>query len=265
MATTNLMNRGFYYADAVFETIKIKHQKICFLEDHYFRLMASMRIMRMEIPVNFTLDFFEDKILNTLNEHGFSNARIKITVYRNGTGYYIPDSNLVNYHIDCTELLETDYQLNNATCEVEIFKDFFIPKSLLSNIKSTNKQIQVLAGIFAKENDYQNCLLLNTDKNLAETIYGNIFVVMNQQILTPPLSDGALNGIIRKQIMNAKSINNLFVIERSISSFDLQLAEEVFVTNVIKGVESITKFRKKEYIQTEVAEAVVKKLNELIV
>jgi branched-chain amino acid aminotransferase len=52
-------NRGFLYGDAVFETLKIVDKKILFWEDHYFRLMASMRIIRMEIPMHFTLEFFE--------------------------------------------------------------------------------------------------------------------------------------------------------------------------------------------------------------
>ena len=57
-------NRGFLYGDAVFETIKIVKSKILFLEDHYFRLMSSMRIVRMEIPMNFTMEYLEEQILN---------------------------------------------------------------------------------------------------------------------------------------------------------------------------------------------------------
>ena len=53
-------NRGYAYGDALFETIKVVHGKILFWEDHYFRLMASMRIMRMEIPMNFTMEYLED-------------------------------------------------------------------------------------------------------------------------------------------------------------------------------------------------------------
>ena len=59
-------NRAFLYGDAVFETVKIVNDKILFLEDHYFRLMAAMRIVRMEIPMNFTMDYFEEQILPVL-------------------------------------------------------------------------------------------------------------------------------------------------------------------------------------------------------
>ena len=57
-------NRSFLYGDAVFETVKIVNSKILFLEDHYFRLMSSMRIVRMEIPMNFTLEYLEEQILS---------------------------------------------------------------------------------------------------------------------------------------------------------------------------------------------------------
>ena len=56
-------NRGFLFGDSIFETIKVLDNKVLFLEDHYFRLMASMRICRMEIPMNFTMEYFEEQIL----------------------------------------------------------------------------------------------------------------------------------------------------------------------------------------------------------
>ena len=78
-------NRGFAYGDALFETIKVSHGKILFWEDHYFRLMASMRILRMEIPMNFTMEFLEDQITNTIKNNNLLNSstRVKITVFRN--------------------------------------------------------------------------------------------------------------------------------------------------------------------------------------
>ena len=56
-------NRGFKYGDAIFETIKVSNNRIIFWEDHYFRLMASMRMLRMKIPMEFTLEFLQKEIL----------------------------------------------------------------------------------------------------------------------------------------------------------------------------------------------------------
>lgn len=61
-------NRSFLYGDGVFETVKIVNGKILFLEDHYFRLMASMRVVRIEIPMNFTMEFLKSKFYLWLKE-----------------------------------------------------------------------------------------------------------------------------------------------------------------------------------------------------
>ena len=83
-------NRSFLYGDGVFETVKIVNNRILFLEDHYFRLMASMRVVRMEIPMNFTLEYFEEQILVAVKGNNLSGAvRARIIVYRNDGGYYL--------------------------------------------------------------------------------------------------------------------------------------------------------------------------------
>ena len=62
----SINNRGLQYGDAVFETLKVVSNRINFWEDHYFRLMASMRILRMEIPMTFSMEFLENEILKTI-------------------------------------------------------------------------------------------------------------------------------------------------------------------------------------------------------
>ena len=64
-------NRGFKYGDAIFESVKVMHKKVVFWEDHYFRLMASMRMLRMKIPMEFTLEFLEQEILKTVASQGY--------------------------------------------------------------------------------------------------------------------------------------------------------------------------------------------------
>ena len=170
-------NRGFLYGDAVFETLKIVNNKILFLEDHYFRLMASMRIVRMEIPMNFTMEFLEAQILNLIAEIGnIAAARVRLTVYRNDGGLYLPENNSVSFLIQAFPLQNELYTFKNGTYEVDLFKDFVITKQLLSTIKTTNKMINVVGSIYANENDLHNCLLLNNDKNVVEALNGNLFM-----------------------------------------------------------------------------------------
>lgn len=258
-------NRAFLYGDGVFETVKIINNRILFLEDHYFRLMASMRVVRMEIPMNFTMEYFEEQILNLVQQKNIeSSSRARITVFRNDGGLYLPKTNEVSFLIHATPLDNTLYALNTAEYEVDLYKDFYITKQLLSSIKTTNKMINVTGSIFAHENGLANCILLNDTKNVVEALQGNLFMVSGKKLITPPISEGCLNGILRKQILAlAKKVEGIEVLEEIISPFDLQKADELFLTNVITGIQPISKYRKKEFT-SNLAHLLVQKLNESI-
>ena len=258
-------NRGFLYGDGVFETLKVVNNKILFLEDHYFRLMASMRIVRMQIPNNFTLEYLEEQILSTaITNNCEASARIRFTVYRNDGGFYTPETRTISFVIQASPLANALYSFTDANYEVDLYKDFFIVKQLLSTIKTTNKIINITGSIFAQENDLQNCLLLNNEKNVVESLNGNLFLLIDGKLVTPPIEDGCLNGIVRKQVLAiAKKIEGLEVVEESISPFDLQKADELFITNIIMGIQPITQYRKKTF-SNMFAKELLQKLNNLI-
>ncbi len=255
-------NRGFLYGDAIFETIKVLGNKVLFLEDHYFRLMASMRICRMEIPMNFTMEYFEEQILSLVQSLSTSNAyRVRFSVYRESEGFYLPKSRQVQFIITASNLNSDLYSFQKERYEVELYKDFYLPKQLLSTLKTNNKMLQITGSIFANENGYENCLVLNDEKNVIEALQSNLFMKTGNTIVTPPVSDGCLNGIMRKQVLEIlKKMEGIEVKEISISPFDLQKADELFLTNVISGIQPITKYRKKEYA-SEFAKEVLIRLN----
>lgn len=255
-------NRGFLFGDAIFETIKVAQNKILFSEDHYFRLMSAMRICRMEIPMNFTLEYFEEQILKLTNTNKTnSNFRVRFSVYRKGDGFYLPKSKDIDFIITYLSLDSHLYELNSGKYEIELYKDAHITKQIFSTLKSNNKMIQITGSIFADENGYDNCLLLNDEKNVIEALQSNIFIRFGSEIQTPSLSDGCLNGIMRKQIISLIKKNSSFEItEKSISPFDLQKADEIFLTNTIKGIQSVTQYRKKSYTN-EAATALTEVLN----
>lgn len=254
-------NRGFLFGDSIFETIKVLDNKVLFLEDHYFRLMASMRICRMEIPMNFTMEYFESQIVNLVQALNIANSyRVRFSVYRDSEGFYLPKSRNVQFLVTASPLQEL-YEIGKHNYEVELYKDFYITKQLLSTLKTNNKMLQITGSIFAEENGYDNCLVLNNEKNVVEALQSNVFMKTGNVVVTPPVSDGCLNGIMRKQILEIlKKMEGIEVKENSISPFDLQKADELFLTNVISGIQPITKYRKKGYT-TEFASEVLKRLN----
>lgn len=262
-ASLTLNNRGFNYGDAVFETIKVSHSKILFWEDHYFRLMASMRIIRMEIPMNFTLEFLKDEILKLVknSNQAETSVRVKLVVFRDSEGLYTPKTNDVSFLITSRELHNNFYEINDTTYVVDLYKDHYISPSLLSTLKSNNRLINVIGGIYAKENSLDNCLLLNTNKNVVEALNSNVFLVNGNAIKTPPLSDGCIKGIMRKQIIEIVKLMPEYTIEEaSVSPFELQKADELFLTNVITGVQPISNYRKKQF-STAFSKNILAKLN----
>lgn len=253
-------NRGFAYGDSIFETIKVTNQKIIFWEDHYFRLMASMRMLRMKIPMSFTLEYLQEEILRTVKEQDSSGSyRVRLTIYRKEGGLYTPETNEIDFVI---EVKPNTYQSKNDY-KIDVFKDFYHYSGLLSTVKTNNKMINVLASIYAKENELHNCVLINEKKAVVEVTNGNIFVVQGNVIKTPALEQGCIKGIIRKKVIEILQNNEDYTIEETtISPFEIQKADEVFITNAIIGIQPVTQYKKKSF-KVEVSQKISKNLKVL--
>ena len=238
-------NRAFKYGDAIFETIKVVNTKVVFIEDHYFRLMASMRMLRMKIPMKFTLEFLQEEILRITKElSGVGTYRVRLTVYRKDGGFYNPKSNEIDYLIEASEF---NY-VEKLNYKVDLYKDFYNYSGLLSTIKTSNRMLNTLSAIFADENDLDNCILLNERKGVVEATNGNVFIIKDDVIKTPALNEGCIKGIVRKKVIEILEKHPDYTIEETvISPFELQKADEVFVTNAIIGIQPVTNYRKKVF------------------
>jgi branched-chain amino acid aminotransferase len=238
-------NRGFKYGDGIFETIKVVNKKVIFWEDHYFRLMASMRMLRMKIPMEFTLEFLEQEILKTVSSlEKAVNYRVRLNVFRKDGGLYTPKTNAIDYLIEASEV-NTQTKI---TYEIDVFKDFYNYSGLLSTIKTNNRMLNTLASIYADENDLDNCVILNERKGVAEVANGNIFIVKDNIVKTPALTEGCIKGIVRSKVIEILTKNQDFTIEETaISPFEIQKADEVFITNAITGIQVVTKYKKKSF------------------
>ncbi len=255
-------NRAFKYGDAIFETIKVVNGKVVFLEDHYFRLMASMRMLRMKIPMEFTLEFLQEEITKVVKELSeASTYRIRLTVFRKDGGLYTPVTNEIDYIIEGSPLEHTDKKVY----KVDVFKDFYNYSGLLSTVKTTNRMLNTLAAVFAEENDLDNCILLNERKGVVEAINGNLFIVKGNVVKTPALTEGCIKGIVRKKVIDIIEKHPDYTIEETaISPFEIQKADEVFITNAIIGIQSVTNYRKKEF-STEITNKIKSSLQLAIV
>ena len=238
-------NRGFKYGDGIFETIKVAQGKVVFWEDHYFRLMASMRMLRMRIPLEFTLEFLEQEILKTVAVlEKAPPYRVRLNIFRKDGGLYTPKTNEINYLLEASVFS----YVSKETYEIDVFKDFYNYSGLLSTVKTNNRMLNTLASIYANENDLDNCVLLNERKGVVEVTNGNIFIIKNNIVKTPALTEGCIKGIIRSKVIEILTKNKDYTIEETaISPFEIQKADEVFITNAIVGIQAVTKYKKKSF------------------
>jgi branched-chain amino acid aminotransferase len=261
------VKRATMYGDAVFETIRMRDNKLLFVEDHYFRLMASMRILRMPIPMEFTPEFFVDEANRLAEEVAVTDGRLRLQVVRKSEGRYTPDdNNECVWWMELEELGSQDYTWTSKGLKVDLFKDHYIQPGLLSTLKSSNALPYVLAGIFAKENGFDAMLLVNDNKMLVEANAANVFVLKDNILKTAPLEDGPLRGVFRKNLIGWAKEIGLEIKEESINPFELQKADEIWITNTISGVQWVEKYRKRTYKgdkAKELIELLQRKLNVL--
>ncbi len=259
----NADNRGFSHGDALVETLRIAPQKIYFWEDHYLRLMASMRILRMEIPMNFTMEYLEDQILNTIKATGLEDKSViaHLYIFRKTTKEGANLTNEVSFLISPKKETTPFYNINKNSYGIDLFKDHYVQAGMISNLSTVNSVLKTIGRVYASENGYEDCILINDSKNVVQTLKGNIFLVNQTQIKTPPLSDGCKNGILRKKMIELLSRLPEYTLEEtSISPFELQKADELFITDIKDGIQSVTQYRKAMYT-TEVAKDLLGKLN----
>ncbi len=223
--------------------------KLLFWEDVYFQLMASMRKMRISIPLSFTPEMFEQQIKLLSDELQLSQGRIKITVF----GGDIPEE--PSFTI---EFMPYQDFFSSAENEIDIYKEIFIFPTLLSAISVFNP-VNPVAEHYAKENDLQELILLNYEKRIARTLSGNIFLIRDTILYSTPTEEGAFISVLKKffiQFLREKT--DYIYREEHISPFQTQSADELFILSDEKGIIPVTKIRKTSF-KTEITHSLTKK------
>lgn len=240
-------NRAFRYGDSLFESIRTCNNKLMFLRDHITRIKLGMTVLRMNVPAEFNTENIQEQIINLLKHNTHApNARIRLTVFRNDGGFYTPETNAISFLIESTEI-EGAYELNQKGFWVDVYSDIKKSVNKLANIKTGNALLYVMAGLAKQSMRLDDCFLINESGTICESINSNIFLVKNGTIYTPPLTDGCVAGVMRKQIMALATQNKILVFETSITDYTLSNADEVFLSNSINGVQWVGQYKQKYY------------------
>jgi branched-subunit amino acid aminotransferase/4-amino-4-deoxychorismate lyase len=255
-------NRAFRYGDALFESIRFCNNKVMFLRDHITRLKLGMTVLRMNLPAEFNTENIHEQIMQLLKHNTHApNARIRLTVFRNEGGYYTPETNDISFLIESEEI-EGQYELNQKGFWVDVYADLKKPVNKLSNLKTGNALLYVMAGLAKQSMKLDECFLINDAGAICESISSNVFIVKNGTIYTPPLTEGCVAGVMRKQVMNLATQNKILTFESPVTINTLMNGDEIFLTNSIKGVQWIGQFKQK-YYTNKLAQFFTDKLNQL--
>jgi branched-subunit amino acid aminotransferase/4-amino-4-deoxychorismate lyase len=255
-------NRAFRYGDSLFETIRFSNNKLMFLRDHVTRLKLGMTVLRMNLPGEFNTENIYELIMQVLKHNSHApNARVRLTVYRNEGGYYTPETNDISFLIESDEL-KGNYELNQKGLWVDLYGDIKKSINKLSNIKSGNALLYVMAGISKQSMKLDDCFIVNENGTVCESISSNIFVVKNGTIYTAPLSEGCVAGIMRKQILAISNEHKILAFESPLTAYTLLNADEIFLSNSIHGVRWVGQFKDKFYTN-KMAQFFTDKLNQL--
>lgn len=255
------INRAFLYGDYLAEMAKVSNGKILLWEEHYFNLMASMRIFRMKIPNSFTQEFLAEEIERVLSENKIQNAKVRIAVFRN-TDF---EDNLtkasISYLIEVVaENPNQFYQWENDEAEIDVFKDYTINPSFYTQVNS-HKPEEIIAKAYLQENEYDDLVLLNPDKRIARTLLGVPFIIQGNLVKTPKISEGGIRSVTRNHLCQLLEKSEDFQLEEAeIFPFELQKSDELFVLIESQGILSIHHNRKKTY-RTEQTEKILELLN----
>jgi len=258
----SIANRGYKYGDGLFESMRLSKGKLKFANLHADRLQKGMKVLKLEGYSQMDAYFLKDKTEELCKRNKINqNARLRLTVYRNADGLYTPESNKIGYSLEANALDSPYYDINSKGLIMDIYDDILKPINKLSNIKTCNALPYVMAGLYKKQHKLDEAFILNQQGFLCETISSNVFLVYKGQLYTPALSEGCVAGVMRQVVMDISKKNKLPLIEAQINPEILNEAEEVFITNAVKGIQWVMGFNRKRYFN-EISRLLVEKLNQ---
>lgn len=250
---TALLNNAFLNGDAIKSYFFVRNAELIMAEECYFFLMASMRKMRMNIPLSFTFEFFSEILLKAVAENDLQNGTIELLAYRNLEKDL---SAKTPVHLWYQLLPSSDLLSIKGSMEMDILKEVSVNTHLLSNIR-THAPENTYADIYAQENDLDEVILLNPEKRIARSISGNLLLLEEGKIKVPKQSEGAYISPLMENFVTFVFKNNLAQIEETeLSAFESQKAEEILMISDQKGLYTVSKIRNKTFGEEKFSEIV---------
>ncbi len=240
-------NRAFRYGDGIFETICIRNKNPLFLPDHWSRIINSLKVLDIPLPGNFSLDSLKHFINELVTKNDQEHCRVRLVIYRVADGLYAPVHSQSAWHLSVTGSIEATYNITPAGLTADVFDSDYKSRGFLSNLKTLNALLYITAGNEASRKGTDDLFIKNDKGNIIESTNSNLFLRKEKTFTTPPLTEGCLDGVMRKQVIRLLQENKFTVTENPVTLDDVINADEIILTNVIRGAASVVNFKGKQY------------------
>jgi branched-chain amino acid aminotransferase len=245
-------DKSYRYGDGLFETIKMVKGEIPLFDLHMDRLFSSFKLLEFSVSPLFNADKLRADIVSLCNKNNCAElARIRLSVSRGNGGIYEQDRDRIHYLIESWPGNPGSNQLNENGLVVGVFPHARKSIDIFSKLKSANYLPYTMAARFAKQQQWNDCLVLNTDGAIADASIANLFLVHGEMIITPAIGQGGVEGVMRQYLINKMSASGFAVEERAVSVSDAAGADEMFLTNAMNGIRWVGRFENKIFVNSK--------------
>jgi branched-subunit amino acid aminotransferase/4-amino-4-deoxychorismate lyase len=245
-------NRSFKYGDGIFETIKLAKGKMLLEKYHLQRIELGLKTLKFDTE-KYDAEFFSKELNKVIQKNYYQNAKIRLFIFRESPGLYTPMGNRLGFFIEGVHLDSPYYPDSPETLNLGIYSEALKSADGIANCKTTSALIYVLAGVYKKENNWDDVVVLNHKQNVCEAVSSNIFAVIDGVLKTPALTEGPISGTVRNFIVDFCRIHNIKLEQCAVTLDELKNAQEMFLTNAVSGIQSVTHFNHQTIPSTEMA------------
>jgi branched-chain amino acid aminotransferase len=231
-----VIDHGLLYGDGIFEGIRIFGGRVFRLDSHLARFSAAAKALALQLPERARL---REIVFETARAHGAADAYVRLLATRGDGALGVDPTTCPQPRIICIVADVAIYPPEKLASGIDLVtasQRRSSPDVLDPRVKSLNYLTSVLAKLEARQRGADEALLLNGSGMVAEAAVANLFVVRDGELLTPPATDGALEGITRDTVLDLAATLGIPARERTLGRFDLFAAEEAFLTGSGAGL-----------------------------
>jgi branched-chain amino acid aminotransferase len=241
-------SRAFRYADGLFETMLVKDGQIRLATHHFDRLFSGLHFLGFVPPASFSPKSLQGEIVGLCEKNGHSNsARVRLTAFRGEGGLFDHPDPHPHYTIESSPFPLESAALNARGLVIDLYPNGRKACDQLANLKSNNYLLYTLAALHAQSHHLDECLVLNSYNRLADSTIANLFYIRDRRIFTPPLSEGGVAGVMRRHLLESGRAAGFPIEEVPVTLEDLLNADEVFLTNALRGIRWVASLRETRY------------------